>query len=104
MIVYGRTIDNETRCVHYGTPKDVIAIKFACCRRYYPCHLCHEESETHPAEQWPIADRWQKAILCGVCSTELTIDAYLSADGCPFCSAPFNERCRLHSELYFMSE
>lgn len=101
MIVYGKTIDSETRCVHYGTPKDVIAIKFKCCRRYYPCHLCHQESETHAAAQWAIDERQQKAIFCGVCSTELTIDTYLSVDNCPDCGAQFNEGCRLHSHLYF---
>lgn len=101
MIVYGKTIDGQTRCVHYGTPKDVIAIKFKCCRRYYPCHLCHEESETHDAVQWAIDEREQKAILCGVCSTELTIDTYLLVNSCPACRAQFNEGCRLHSYLYF---
>ena len=49
MIVYGQTIDDQTRCVHYGTPADVVAIKFFCCRRYYPCHRCHEDSAGHPA-------------------------------------------------------
>jgi uncharacterized CHY-type Zn-finger protein len=101
MIVYGNTIDDQTRCVHYGTARDVIAIKFACCRRYYPCHLCHEESEDHVAEQWPRDERQQKAILCGVCSTELAIAEYLSVYRCPTCDAQFNERCRLHSHLYF---
>lgn len=101
MIVHGRTIDDETRCVHYGTAKDVIAIKFACCLRYYPCHLCHEEAEDHLARQWARADWQQKAILCGVCSTELTIDEYLAVESCPACHAEFNEGCRLHSHLYF---
>ena len=101
MIVYGKTIDRQTRCVHYGTSKDVIAIKFKCCRRYYPCHLCHEESETHDATQWAIDEREQKAILCGVCSTELTIGTYISVTSCPACRTQFNEGCRLHSYLYF---
>ena len=103
MIVYGNTIDDETRCVHYGTVTDVIAIKFFCCRRYYPCHLCHEQSETHAARQWPVADHDQKAILCGVCSTELSINNYLAVHACPSCTAPFNDGCRLHRHLYFES-
>ena len=101
MIVYGETIDDQTRCVHYGTPRDVIAIKFKCCRRYYSCHLCHEHAETHDAAQWTVAERQQKAVLCGVCSTELTIESYLAVESCPSCHAPFNEGCRLHSRLYF---
>ncbi|MGH7882818.1 MAG: CHY zinc finger protein [Candidatus Dormibacteraceae bacterium] len=99
--VFGKTIDNQTRCVHYGTAKDIIAIKFKCCLRYYPCHLCHEQLETHVAEQWAMNERQQKAVLCGVCSTEHTIHSYLSANSCPSCHAPFNERCRLHAHLYF---
>ena len=26
---------------------DVIAIKFKCCNKYYPCYKCHEEHESH---------------------------------------------------------
>lgn len=103
MIVYGNTIDEQTRCVHYGTATDVIAIKFFCCRRYYPCHLCHEQSEIHTARQWPVADHDQKAILCGVCSTELSINSYLAVHACPSCTAPFNDGCRAHRHLYFES-
>ena len=103
LTVFGLTIDDETRCVHYGTAKDVIAIKFACCQRYYPCHLCHEQTATHPAQQWPLEQRDEKALLCGVCKTELTIEAYLRVDACPTCAAEFNEGCRLHSHLYFKS-
>lgn len=43
--VYGATVDQETRCTHYNTPFDVIAIKFKCCHKYYPCFKCHNESE-----------------------------------------------------------
>jgi uncharacterized CHY-type Zn-finger protein len=101
VIVYGETIDDQTRCVHYGTAEDVIAIKFRCCGRYYPCHLCHEHAETHEAVRWAVAERRQNAVLCGVCSTELSIDDYLAVDRCPHCQARFNEGCRLHSHLYF---
>lgn len=101
MIVYGQTIDDQTRCIHYRTPTDVIAIKFYCCRRYYPCHLCHEASAGHSAQQWPVSQHEQKALLCGVCSTELSISSYLAVDECPACSAPFNDGCRLHRHLYF---
>lgn len=41
--IYGATIDNETRCTHYHTPLDIIAIKFKCCDKYYPCYKCHNE-------------------------------------------------------------
>lgn len=99
--VLGPTVDDETRCIHYRTPLDVIAIRFACCGEYYPCHLCHAEAAGHPAAQWPLEDRGERAVLCGVCRHELRIDEYLVADACPSCGAAFNPGCKLHTELYF---
>jgi uncharacterized CHY-type Zn-finger protein len=102
--VHGNTIDDQTRCVHYGGPTDVIAIKFVCCDRYYPCFQCHAEAETHQARQWPRSEWSEKAILCGVCRREMTIDEYRVADRCPACEAKFNDGCRLHAHLYFEQE
>lgn len=99
--VLGPTIDQQTRCVHYGTPLDVIAIRFACCGDYYPCHLCHEADAGHAALTWPASERDQYAVLCGVCGGELTIAEYRDVEGCPACSAPFNPGCSLHAHLYF---
>ncbi|WP_306295990.1 CHY zinc finger protein [Arthrobacter sp. STN4] len=99
--VFGQTVDNETRCVHYHTTKDIVAIKFPCCGRYYPCHHCHEEDATHPARQWPATQWNEKAILCGACQTELTITEYRTSTRCPNCHAPFNERCANHAHHYF---
>lgn len=99
--VLGRTVDHQTRCIHYAGPTDVIAIKFACCGSYYPCFQCHQEGAGHPARQWPPAQWHEPAILCGVCRTELPIRTYLNVLACPACRAPFNERCRLHRHLYF---
>ena len=101
MIVYGQTIDDQTSCIHYRTLTDIIAIKFYCCRRYNPCHLCHEASAGHSARQWPVSQQEQTALLCGVCSTELSISSYFAVDACPACSAPFNDGCRLHRHPYF---
>ena len=47
--VLGPVVDEMTRCVHYRTEVDIVAIKFACCNEYYPCHRCHEETADHPA-------------------------------------------------------
>ncbi|WP_348788746.1 CHY zinc finger protein [Leifsonia sp. NPDC080035] len=99
--VLGPTVDDETRCIHYRTPLDVVAIEFACCREFYPCHLCHAEAAGHPAQQWPVSERGERAILCGVCGHLLTIAEYLDADGCPACAVPFNPGCALHAHLYF---
>ena len=102
--VLGPVVDDMTRCVHYRTEVDIVAIRFACCGEYYPCHRCHQETADHEATQWPIDERDREAVLCGACGTELTIDAYLGTTECPSCHAPFNERCRLHTHLYFQTE
>lgn len=87
--------------MHYRTALDIVAIRFACCREYYPCHLCHAETTDHPAAQWPVAERDERAVLCGACGHELTIADYLRADACPVCASGFNPGCRLHTHLYF---
>jgi uncharacterized CHY-type Zn-finger protein len=101
MRIYGMTVDDATRCIHYRSPEDIVAIKFACCRRYYPCFQCHAECEDHPARQWPRSAWFEKAILCGACEFELTISEYRAVSFCPGCGAAFNDGCRLHAHLYF---
>lgn len=49
--ILGSPVDEQTRCIHYRTPLDVVAIRFRCCRESYPCHLCHAESTGHPTVQ-----------------------------------------------------
>lgn len=99
--VLGPVVDDMTRCVHYQTAVDIVAIKFACCHEYYPCHLCHEADAGHVAQQWSLDERDHEAVLCGACKRELTISSYLATNECPHCRSPFNERCRLHTHLYF---
>ncbi len=99
--VLGPTVDDQTRCIHYRTELDVITIRFACCGEYYPCHLCHAEAADHPAQAWPEGSGAERAVVCGVCGDELTIDAYLGVEGCPTCGAAFNPGCKLHRHLYF---
>lgn len=101
MHVYGRTTDDATRCVHYQTPADIVAIKFTCCGRFYPCFQCHSECETHPALQWPETQWSEKAILCGECRTEMTITDYRQTTKCLSCGAGFNPGCSTHAHLYF---
>ena len=102
LVVKGQTIDSHTRCVHYHSPLDVIAIKFKCCREYYPCYSCHQEEAGHAPGVWQKSEFDTKAILCGMCYNELTIQQYLDSNSrCPFCSAPFNQGCSKHYHLYF---
>ena len=61
--VLGPVVDDQTRCVHYSGPTDVIAIKFKCCGTYYPCFECHRDTTDHPVLRWPTSEWDQPAIL-----------------------------------------
>jgi uncharacterized CHY-type Zn-finger protein len=100
--VLGLNLDPQTRCDHYHSPLDIIAIKLKCCARYYACKDCHDALAGHPIEVWPETEWDQKAILCGACRAELTISAYLECNSrCPACYAAFNPACRNHHHFYF---
>jgi len=106
MIIYGHevcgAIDVETRCSHYHKEIDRIAIKFHCCGKYFPCYKCHEEFGCGKKAVWPRAKFNDKAILCGGCGSELSVNQYFdSGYQCPVCKADFNPGCGLHRELYF---
>lgn len=102
VLVKGKVIDNQTRCSHYHTSLDIIAIKFKCCDTYYPCYSCHKEATNHESITWPLNERDRKAILCGVCGHELTIEEYMaSSNTCTSCQSLFNPNCKKHYDLYF---
>lgn len=102
--IFGQIIDYQTRCKHYHTEKDIIAIKFKCCDKYYPCYKCHEELEDHSIAVWPKEEFNETAIICGVCKREHTINEYLSTKNCLTCKSLFNEGCANHYHLYFEVE
>jgi uncharacterized CHY-type Zn-finger protein len=100
--VSGIDVDVETRCVHWNSPRDIVAIKMKCCGVYYACKDCHEALADHAIEVWPRSDWAEKAILCGACGGELSIDDYLACESdCPCCGARFNPLCRNHYGSYF---
>ncbi|GAA1120978.1 CHY zinc finger protein [Nesterenkonia jeotgali] len=99
--VRGATVDEQTRCRHYAGPRDVVAIRFFCCDRWYPCLRCHQEAETHRITPWPRGRREELALLCGVCRTRFSIAEYLTAESCERCTAGFNPGCASHHEFYF---
>lgn len=104
LLVKGAAIDSETRCIHYHSKKDIIAIKFYCCQTYFPCYACHSSVADHETILWPKSQFSKKAILCGACKKELTILEYMDCQSvCPHCSAKFNPGCSLHAHLYFES-
>ena len=100
--VLGVGVKADTRCAHYHSDLDVIAVKMRCCDEYYACIECHDALAGHSTRRWATEEFDSAAILCGVCGTELTIREYLGCDyECPACGAPFNPQCSVHQHFYF---
>lgn len=100
--VLGLDLDPQTRCAHYRSALDIIAIKMKCCGVHYACKDCHEAMAGHAIEVWLRQDWDQPAVLCGACGVELSIHQYLQCNNqCPACSSPFNPGCRSHYRFYF---
>lgn len=100
--VRGIAVDAQTRCAHWRSERDVVAIKMKCCGVWYACKDCHDALAGHAIRVWPRAERDAPAVLCGACGHAMSIGAYLGcADACPACGAGFNPGCRLHRHFYF---
>jgi len=103
--VLGIDLDSQTRCKHYHSPSDIVAIKMRCCGVYYACKDCHDELAGHKIALWPESDWDEKAILCGACHSELSIRDYLNGGYCcPRCGANFNPKCQSHNDHYFAKQ
>ena len=97
--IMGFPVDDESRCIHYHSPLDIVAIKFPCCNQFSPSH---DQVSGHTASRWRQDRRDLKAVLCGAYGYELSIEEYLTAgEQCPSCKALFNPGCRNHHHLYF---
>lgn len=101
MQVYGKLVDDETRCIHYHSEKDIVALKCAKCLKFYPCYQCHNECEDHHFQAWEKTDFEYPAVLCGHCRKLLSIHQYLHSADCPYCHHSFNPNCAKHYDLYF---
>ena len=99
MKVYGFTVDDESRCIHYHSDKDIVALQCAQCLRFYPCYQCHDQWEDHQFSAQ--TDRTFHAVLCGHCQTTLSIETYLQVKKCPHCEHDFNPNCAKHYAIYF---
>ena len=100
--VLGIDLDPESRCRHYHGITDIIAIKFRCCHNWYACYSCHEELADHSAVRWRQDEFDQRAIRCGKCGVEFSIQTYLESSFiCPECGTGFNPGCAKHYHLYF---
>jgi uncharacterized CHY-type Zn-finger protein len=101
-IAHGVDLDPQSRCAHWHSPLDIIAIKMRCCMAYYACKDCHDVLAGHAIEVWPVAERNQRAVLCGACGVEMSVRQYLECENaCPSCQARFNPGCRSHNHHYF---
>ena len=101
-IVFGKLVDDNSKCEHYNSDLDIVAIKLKCCNKYYACIFCHNEMENHQAVVWLKEEQNTKAIICGICKTEITINEYLECKNiCPNCSGGFNPKCYNHYPYYF---
>ena len=100
--VQGIDLDAQTRCAHYRTALDVIAIRMRCCGAYYACKECHDALAGHAIEVWPRSEWDRAAVLCGACGVEMSVRQYLDCSNqCPECGARFNPGCRSHYKFYF---
>ncbi len=100
--VIGADVDAQTRCAHYHSPNDIIAIRFKCCGEWFPCYQCHAEYAEHEPQVWSEGEFETPAILCGACGHQSTISEYLSCGSiCPNCARRFNPGCAKHYHLYF---
>ncbi|MBL6936226.1 MAG: hypothetical protein ISS15_13775 [Alphaproteobacteria bacterium] len=101
-LVHGVALDSQTRCAHWHSTLDIIAIKMKCCGAYYACKDCHDALAGHDAAVWPRAEFGETAVLCGACGVELSVRQYLDCgNACPACGAAFNPGCRNHYHFYF---
>lgn len=109
--IEGQLIDDQSRCVHWHSELDVIAIRFKCCDKYYACYSCHNSLEDHTIEKFSLTkDALEPLILCGICKQKMSFDEYQGAFSgwdscndlrCPFCTAKFNPGCKFHYDIYF---
>ena len=100
--ITGVDVDPETRCAHYHSATDIVALKFKCCGKWFPCHMCHQEVAKHAAVVWPEEEFDELAVLCGGCGRQVNVREYLECDSiCPACGRSFNPGCARHAHYYF---
>jgi uncharacterized CHY-type Zn-finger protein len=100
--IIGVDVDPQTRCAHYHSERDIVAIKFKCCGDWFSCHQCHADLADHVASVWPSPQFDELVVLCGACGHQLSIREYLDCESvCPRCRRQFNVGCAKHHHLYF---
>src|SRR5450432_417006 len=67
--VMGIDLDPQSRCAHYRSALDIVAIKMKCCGLYYACKDCHDALAGHTIKTWPRNEWDAPAVMCGACGT-----------------------------------
>ncbi|WP_105956605.1 CHY zinc finger protein [Apilactobacillus quenuiae] len=98
MKIYGIKVDSQSRCIHYHTKNDIVALMCQQCHKFYACYKCHDELNNHKFK--PVKINQAKNILCGNCQTLLTYTQY-KLNYCPYCQHRFNPKCIIHQSIYF---
>lgn len=55
---FGIGLDSSSRCYHYHTKLDIVALKCAVCQKYYACYKCHDALEEHFLQQQNLMKRF----------------------------------------------
>ena len=99
--INGLLVDDQSRCQHYHSTLDIVALKCFECQKYYACYQCHDSLEEHSFRAYPCQLKQDKVLICGVCRHEMTIEEYQEAVACPNCHSVFNPACSKHYDIYF---
>lgn len=80
-------------CSHYKRGCSFFA---RCCKRWYNCHLCHNEQNTHKIDITKI-----KRIKCSYCKKVQIPKQYCSNDNCNKCLGKyFCDKCLIYNDEY----
>lgn len=101
MKIRGVDVDEQGRCAHYRSERDIVANRCATCDDYWACHACHAELTVHPFGRMRIDA--PASVLCGNCRHTMGYGVYSQATACPSCGHDFNPGCSMHSSLYFLT-
>ena len=99
--INGLLVDDQSRCQHYHSTLDIVALKCSGCLKYYACYQCHDSLEEHSFRAYPCQLKQDKVLICGVCRHEMTIEEYQQALVCSHCHSAFNPACSKHYDIYF---
>jgi len=72
----GLLVDDESRCVHYHSEKDIVSPQCYECKKHYACYQCHNAMEKHVFSPYPLALSEDQPILCGICKRTMTFQKY----------------------------